>query len=137
MGEKTRLDQLLVERGHFDSRARAGASILAGAVLVGPERERAAKPGLRVDSRTELTVVGGPRYASRGGLKLERALETFDVDVAGRYCLDVGASTGGFTDCLLQAGARQVVAVDVAYGELDWRLRNDDRVVVIERKNAR
>jgi 23S rRNA (cytidine1920-2'-O)/16S rRNA (cytidine1409-2'-O)-methyltransferase len=132
-----RLDLLLVERGLFDSRARAGASVLAGAVLVGPGRERASKPGMRVGSEVELTVVGGPRYASRGGLKLERALETFAVEVSGRRCLDVGASTGGFTDCLLQAGAEHVVALDVAYGELDWGLRNDDRVTVIERKNAR
>jgi 23S rRNA (cytidine1920-2'-O)/16S rRNA (cytidine1409-2'-O)-methyltransferase len=132
-----RLDQLLVERGLFDSRARAGASVLAGAVLVGPGRERASKPGMRLDLDTELSVVGGPRYASRGGLKLARALTTFALDVSGRRCLDVGASTGGFTDCLLQAGAARVVALDVAYGQLDWRLRNDERVTVIERKNAR
>jgi 23S rRNA (cytidine1920-2'-O)/16S rRNA (cytidine1409-2'-O)-methyltransferase len=137
MREKKRLDQLLVERGLFDSRARAGASIVAGAVLVGPGRERGSKPGMRVDPEVEISVVGAPRCASRGGLKLERALETFEIDVTGRNCLDVGASTGGFTDCLLQAGANRVVAVDVAYGELDWRLRNDSRVVVLERKNAR
>jgi 23S rRNA (cytidine1920-2'-O)/16S rRNA (cytidine1409-2'-O)-methyltransferase len=137
MSEKRRLDQLLVERGMFESRARAAASVLAGAVLLGPGRERAGKPGMRVDEDVELSVVGGPRYASRGGLKLERALRTFGVEVSGLRCLDVGAATGGFTDCLLQAGADHVVAVDVAYGELDWRLRNDERVTVIERKNAR
>jgi len=132
-----RLDQLLVERGLFESRARASACVLAGGVLVGPGRERAAKPGIRVDDEVELSIVGGPRYASRGGLKLAQALGTFAIDVRGRRCLDVGAATGGFTDCLLQAGVAHVVALDVAYGALDWKLRNDERVTVIERKNAR
>jgi 23S rRNA (cytidine1920-2'-O)/16S rRNA (cytidine1409-2'-O)-methyltransferase len=133
---KMRLDQLLVSRGLFDSRSQAAASVLAGQVRVG-DGERPAKPGMLVAEDVELTVLERPRYVSRGGLKLERALREFRIGVEGRLCLDVGASTGGFTDCLLQAGAAHVVAVDVAYGELDWRIRNDDRVTLLERRNAR
>ena len=111
--------------------------MLAGDVLLLPDRRRAQKPGQLVSDDVELEVVQGPPFVSRGGVKLSNALDAFRVDVAGRRALDVGASTGGFTDCLLQAGASHVVAVDVAYGELSWRLRSDPRVTVVERCNAR
>jgi 23S rRNA (cytidine1920-2'-O)/16S rRNA (cytidine1409-2'-O)-methyltransferase len=133
---KVRLDALLTERGLFDSRSRAAASVLAGEVrLAGGER--ASKPGQLVPDDAEVEVDAPPPYVSRGGIKLANALETTGVDPAGRQCLDVGASTGGFTDCLLQRGAEHVVALDVGYGELDWRLRNDPRVTTVERRNAR
>jgi 23S rRNA (cytidine1920-2'-O)/16S rRNA (cytidine1409-2'-O)-methyltransferase len=132
-----RLDQLLLSRGLFDSRSQAVGSVLAGEVRVGSAGERPVKPGMLVAEDVELTVLERPRYVSRGGLKLERALHEFRVEVEGRLCLDVGASTGGFTDCLLRAGAAHVVALDVAYGELDWRIRNDERVTPLERRNAR
>ncbi|MBO0769116.1 MAG: TlyA family RNA methyltransferase, partial [Solirubrobacterales bacterium] len=134
---KQRLDQLLVQRGHFESRARAGAAVLAGDVLVGAGRTRAAKAGQLVaeDELVEVTAVAD--YVSRGGVKLANALDAFGLDVAGLRALDVGASTGGFSDCLLQRGASAVVALDVAYGELAWKLRSDPRVTVIERCNAR
>jgi 23S rRNA (cytidine1920-2'-O)/16S rRNA (cytidine1409-2'-O)-methyltransferase len=135
---KVRLDTLLAQRGLFTSRARAAASVMAGEVrLGGPEGARAAKPGQMVTEDVELAVDERPRYVSRGGTKLANALDAFGVDPSGRSCLDVGASTGGFTDCLLQRGAAHVVALDVAYGELDWSLRTDDRVTVLERVNAR
>jgi 23S rRNA (cytidine1920-2'-O)/16S rRNA (cytidine1409-2'-O)-methyltransferase len=134
---RVRLDSLLAERGLFDSRSRAAAAILAGAVHVGPGRRRAEKPGQLVEPSVELAVEGPPPFVSRGGVKLANALDALGLPVAGRRCLDVGASTGGFTDCLLQRGADAVVAVDVAYGELHWRLREDPRVVVLERVNAR
>jgi 23S rRNA (cytidine1920-2'-O)/16S rRNA (cytidine1409-2'-O)-methyltransferase len=137
MKEKSRLDVLLVERGLFESRSQAAAAVMAGEVRLGPQRAPAAKPGTMVDADAEVELGEGRRYASRGGHKLERALARFGVDVDGRMCLDVGASTGGFTDCLLQAGAARVTCVDVAYGELDWRLRQDPRVTVLERVNAR
>jgi 23S rRNA (cytidine1920-2'-O)/16S rRNA (cytidine1409-2'-O)-methyltransferase len=132
-----RLDRLLVDRGLFDSRNSAAGSVLAGEVRLGPDGTRAEKPGMLVRDDVGIAVSERPRYVSRGGLKLERALRELDLDVAGRHCLDVGASTGGFTDCLLQAGAAEVVALDVAYGELSWGIRNDERVTVIERRNAR
>jgi 23S rRNA (cytidine1920-2'-O)/16S rRNA (cytidine1409-2'-O)-methyltransferase len=132
-----RLDSLLAERGLFESRTRAAAAVLAGQVHVGPGRRRAEKPGQLVDAAVELDVDGPPPFVSRGGLKLANALDALGVSVAGRRCLDVGASTGGFTDCLLQRGAAHVIALDVAYGELDWRLRADPRVTVVERTNAR
>jgi 23S rRNA (cytidine1920-2'-O)/16S rRNA (cytidine1409-2'-O)-methyltransferase len=132
-----RLDSLLAERGLFESRSRAAAAVLAGQVHLGPGRRRADKPGQLVDASVELAVDGPPPYVSRGGVKLANALEALGVPVSGRRCLDVGASTGGFTDCLLQRGASHVIALDVAYGELDWRLREDPRVTVIERVNAR
>lgn len=110
---------------------------MAGDVLLGPGRRRARKPGELVPEDVELTVVEAPRFVSRGGVKLANALDALELDVRGRRALDVGASTGGFTDCLLQHGADHVVALDVAYGELDWRLRSDERVTVIERTNAR
>jgi 23S rRNA (cytidine1920-2'-O)/16S rRNA (cytidine1409-2'-O)-methyltransferase len=111
--------------------------VLAGQVLVGRGRDRAAKPGTPVAADVELAVEERERYVSRGGRKLERALDAFSLSPAGRLCLDAGASTGGFTDCLLQGGAARVVALDVAYGELHWKLRQDPRVVVVERCNAR
>jgi len=134
---RVRIDTLLSQRGMFSSRSAAAASVLAGDVLLLPDRRRAQKPGQLVSDDVELEVVQGPPFVSRGGVKLSNALDAFRVDVAGRRALDVGASTGGFTDCLLQAGASHVVAVDVAYGELSWRLRSDPRVTVVERCNAR
>ena len=134
---RVRIDALLSERGLFASRAQAAASVLAGDVLLLPDRRRAQKPGQLVPDDVELEVVAPPPFVSRGGVKLRNALDAFAVPVAGRRALDVGASTGGFTDCLLQAGVSHVVAVDVAYGELSWRLRSDPRVTVIERCNAR
>jgi 23S rRNA (cytidine1920-2'-O)/16S rRNA (cytidine1409-2'-O)-methyltransferase len=134
---RKRLDAVLAERGLFETRSRAAAAVLAGDVRLGDDGRRADKPGQMVTEDVPVEVAEGPRYVSRGGQKLENALAAFDLDPAGRLCLDAGASTGGFTDCLLQRGARQVVAVDVAYGELHWRLRNDPRVTVVERRNAR
>jgi 23S rRNA (cytidine1920-2'-O)/16S rRNA (cytidine1409-2'-O)-methyltransferase len=137
MGERVRLDALLVERGLFESRSRAAASVMAGEVAVGERRTRASKPGALVAPDVAVAVDEARRYVSRGGFKLERALACFGVAVRDRPCLDVGASTGGFTDCLLKAGARAVTCVDVAYGQLAWRLREDPRVTVVERQNAR
>jgi 23S rRNA (cytidine1920-2'-O)/16S rRNA (cytidine1409-2'-O)-methyltransferase len=134
---KVRLDTLLHRRGLFESRARAAASVMAGEVHLGAGRERAAKPGQMVADDVAVAVDERPRFVSRGGIKLANALVATGVDPAGRRALDVGASTGGFTDCLLQHGAAHVVALDVAYGELSWALRTDDRVTVIERCNAR
>jgi 23S rRNA (cytidine1920-2'-O)/16S rRNA (cytidine1409-2'-O)-methyltransferase len=134
---RKRLDAVLAERGLFETRSRAAAAVLAGDVRLGDERRPAAKPGQMVTDDISVEVAEGPRFVSRGGQKLENALEAFGFDPAGRQCLDAGASTGGFTDCLLQFGAKHVVALDVAYGELHWRLRNDRRVTVIERRNAR
>ena len=134
---RVRLDTLLAERGLFESRTRAAASVMAGEVRLGGDGERAQKPGQMVDPEIVVSLDERPRFVSRGGVKLANALDLFGSDPAGRRCLDVGASTGGFTDCLLQAGAEHVIALDVAYGELDWRLRNDDRVTVLERCNAR
>ena len=135
--ERRRIDTLLAERGLAGSRTSAAESVRAGRVRIGPDGPRATKPGQLVESDVELLVDGERRYVSRGGLKLEHALERLDIDVSGRSCLDVGASTGGFTDCLLRRGARRVIAVDVGYGQLDWTLRNDPRVEVLERTNAR
>ena len=126
-----RLDQLLVERGLAESRSQAQALVLAG-LVVGHT-----KPGEQVDDGVELEVEEPPRFVSRGGEKLRNALDAFGIDVAGRDCADVGSSTGGFTDCLLQAGATRVVAIDVGRGQLHPRLRSDPRVTVLERTNAR
>ena len=134
---KSRLDSLLVDRGLFETRSRAAAAVIAGDVRMGGEGRRAEKPGQMVAPDVPLEVAQGPRYVSRGGVKLANALDAFGLDVGGRLCLDVGASTGGFTDCLLQRGAAAVAAVDVAYGELHWKIRNDPRVTVLERLNAR
>jgi 23S rRNA (cytidine1920-2'-O)/16S rRNA (cytidine1409-2'-O)-methyltransferase len=135
--KRLRLDSLLSQRGVFPSRSRAAASVLAGEIMLLPERRRAQKPGQLVPDDVEIEVASGPAYVSRGGIKLANALDAFGLDVSGGHALDLGASTGGFTDCLLQRGAEHVVAVDVAYGELGWRLRTDQRVTVVERKNAR
>src|SRR5271166_6553561 len=134
---KRRLDTLLAERGLFPSRTRAAASVMAGEVRVGRGERRAAKPGELVDVEEHVSVQARPAYVSRGGIKLANALDAIALDVRGRRALDVGASTGGFTDCLLQHGAREVIAVDVGYGTLDYRLRTDPRVAVMERTNAR
>jgi len=132
---KVRLDVLLVERGLADSRAKAQAMIMAGQVRLADQV--ALKPGTAVPADSVLTVDSGPRFVSRGGEKLDAALEDFAIDVTGRVCADVGASTGGFTDCLLQRGAAKVYAIDVGKGILHWRLRNDRRVAVMEETNAR
>ena len=135
--EKRRLDTLLAERGLFPSRTRAAASVMAGEVRVGAGARRAAKPGELVDVAEQVTVDARPAFVSRGGIKLANALAESGLAVADRRALDVGASTGGFTDCLLQSGASEVIAVDVGYGTLDYRLRTDPRVIVMERTNAR
>ncbi|MFZ0044082.1 MAG: TlyA family RNA methyltransferase [Solirubrobacteraceae bacterium] len=134
---RVRLDHLLSERGVFPSRTRAAASVLAGEVMLLPERRRAEKPGQMVPEDVELELLQAPAYVSRGGVKLANALDHLGVEVPGRQALDVGASTGGFTDCLLKRGAEHVIALDVAYGQLDWSLRSHPRVTVIERSNAR
>jgi 23S rRNA (cytidine1920-2'-O)/16S rRNA (cytidine1409-2'-O)-methyltransferase len=134
---KVRLDSLLASRGLFPSRSRAAASVLAGEIRLGADRRRADKPGELVPADVSVAVDEAPRFVSRGGIKLANALAATGIEVRGQRCLDVGAATGGFTDCLLQQGAERVVAVDVAYGELHWRLRNDPRVTVFERLNAR
>ena len=135
--ERRRIDTLLTERGLAGSRTRAAESVRAGRVRVGRDGPRVMKPGQLVSADAELLVEGERRYVSRGGLKLEHALDELGIEVARLLCLDVGASTGGFTDCLLQRGAERVIAVDVGYGQLDWTLRNDPRVEVMERVNAR
>ena len=132
---KVRLDVLLVERGLAESRAKAQALIMAGQVRVAGQTML--KPGTPIPADSPLTVDSGPRFVSRGGEKLEAALETFGLEVSGLVCADVGASTGGFTDCLLQRGAAKVYAIDVGKGILHWKLRNDPRVVVMEETNAR
>jgi len=133
---KLRLDKLLVERGLVGSRERAQALILAGKVLV--NEQKIEKSGAAVEQDSQIRLLAEDlKYVSRGGLKLERALQHWSIDVRGRTCLDVGASTGGFTDCLLQHGAARVVAVDTGYGQMDFRLRNDSRVRLLEKTNAR
>jgi 23S rRNA (cytidine1920-2'-O)/16S rRNA (cytidine1409-2'-O)-methyltransferase len=134
---KQRLDTLLAERGLFTSRTRAAASVMAGEVLVGEGRRRAQKPGEMIEGDVVLSVAERPRFVSRGGIKLANALAGIDLELEGRHALDVGASTGGFTDCLLQRGVAEVIAIDVGYGELDYALRTDPRVTVLERTNAR
>jgi 23S rRNA (cytidine1920-2'-O)/16S rRNA (cytidine1409-2'-O)-methyltransferase len=133
---KTRLDKLLVDRGLTPSRERAQALILAGKVLVNDQKIE--KSGTTVDSAAILRLLGDDlRYVSRGGLKLERALERWQIDLSGKTCLDVGASTGGFSDCMLQHGASRVIAVDTGYGQIDFGLRNDSRLRLLEKTNAR
>jgi len=134
---KRRLDTVLTERGLFPTRSRAAASVMAGRVRVGTGGRRAQKPGEMVDPLEPVSVEERPEFVSRGGIKLANALSASGIDVTGRRALDVGASTGGFTDCLLQRGASEVIAVDVGYGTLDYRLRVDERVLVMERTNAR
>ncbi len=132
-----RLDQLLVQRGLFPSREQARRAVMAGLVEV--DGRKVDKAGTKVATEAKLRLLGGARepYVSRGGRKLAGALEHFEVDPSGRICCDVGASTGGFTDCLLQGGAKKVYAIDVGYNQLDYKLRSDPRVVVMERVNAR
>ena len=133
---KIRLDKLLFERGVASSRERAQALILAGKVLVNGQKIE--KAGAGVETSADIRLLGEDlRYVSRGGLKLEEALRHWQIDVAGRTCLDVGASTGGFTDCLLQRGAKRVIAVDTGHGQIDFRLRQDPRVRLLEKTNAR
>ena len=136
MSTKTRLDVLLVERGFVESRQKAQAVIMSGSVFV--SGQRVDKPGTAVANEADIEVRGHVlRYVSRGGLKLEKAMKSFLLTLEGKTCADIGASTGGFTDCMLQNGARKVYSVDVGYGQLDWKLRNDPRVVCMERTNAR
>jgi len=135
--KKARIDAVLAEQGLFPSRSAAAGAVRAGEVRVGADGPVALRPSQLVEPEAALIVDSGPRYVSRGGNKLENALEALGIDVSGRDCADVGASTGGFTDCLLQRGAARVAAVDVAYGQIDVRLREDPRVTVIERLNAR
>ena len=136
MSEKKRLDVLLVEQGYFESRQKAQAMIMSGQVYV--DQQRVDKPGTAVQTTAAIEVRGAVlRYVSRGGLKLEKAVNTFGLSLDGKICADIGASTGGFTDCMLQNGAVKVYAVDVGYGQLDWKLRSDPRVVCLERTNAR
>ncbi len=133
---KIRLDKLLLERGLTTSRERAQSLILAGQVLVGGQKIE--KAGTTVDAEAEIRLLGEDlKYVGRGGLKLEKALEHWHIDVTGKVCLDVGASTGGFTDCLLQHGASRVIAVDTGHGQIDFRLRQDKRVRLLEKTNAR
>jgi len=132
---KQRLDRLLVERGLAESREKAQAIIIAGEVSV--DGQKALKPGHSIDAASAIEVADRPPYVGRGGVKLAAALDRFAIDVSGCACLDIGSSTGGFTDCLLQRGAARVHAVDVGSGQLDWKLRNDPRVVVHEGINAR
>jgi 23S rRNA (cytidine1920-2'-O)/16S rRNA (cytidine1409-2'-O)-methyltransferase len=132
---KQRLDRWMVEHGAADTRERAQALIMAGDVLVNGQKAAKASHAVPADARVE--VLARLRYVSRGGIKLGAALRQFDIDVAGLVCADFGASTGGFTDCLLQAGAARVYAIDVGSGQLDWKLRNDERVIVREGVNAR
>lgn len=133
---KERLDKYLTDLGYFETKSKAAAAILAGHVKI--DDEYITKAGFQINpsKEYEITVKSMP-YVSRGGFKLQKALETFNVDVAGRICLDAGASTGGFTDCLLQHGAKFVYAADVGYGQLDWKIRSDKRVKVIERTNLK
>jgi 23S rRNA (cytidine1920-2'-O)/16S rRNA (cytidine1409-2'-O)-methyltransferase len=130
-----RLDQALVERGLFDSREKAKRAVMAGAVQINGQLARKASDSIK--PADEITVKQADKYVSRGGLKLEKALNHFSVDPTGQVAMDIGASTGGFTDCLLQAGARMVFAIDVGHGQLAWKLRQDERVVVMEKINAR
>jgi len=136
MSKKVRLDVLLTEKGLQESRQRAQATIMSGLVYVGGKRVD--KPGTPVDPESEIEIRGNTlKYVSRGGLKLEKAMAVWPIDLNGKVCMDIGASTGGFTDCMLQNGASKVYAVDVGYGQLAWRLRSDERVVCLERTNAR
>src|SRR4051812_49428004 len=133
---KTRLDKLLLERGLASSRERAQALVIAGKVLVNGQKIE--KSGTEIDVESEIRLLGEDlKYVSRGGLKLEKALEHWKIEVRGKNCLDVGASTGGFTDCLLQSGAAKVIAVDTGRGQINFKLRQDPRVHLLEKTNAR
>jgi len=135
--KKSRIDAVLAEQGLFPSRTAAAGAVRAGEVRIGQDGPVALRPSQLVEPEAALIVDAGPRYVSRGGIKLDNALEALAIDVSGRDCADIGASTGGFSDCMLQRGAARVAAVDVAYGQIDVRLRNDSRVTVIERLNGR
>jgi len=135
MQKKQRVDHLLVEKGLFSSREQARRAIMAGDVMMGTRI--VAKPSELLDEQAAITVKPTRKYVGRGALKLEAALDHFKIDVRGKTALDIGASTGGFTDCMLQRGANKVFAVDVGHGQLDWKLRNDPRVIVLEKVNAR
>jgi 23S rRNA (cytidine1920-2'-O)/16S rRNA (cytidine1409-2'-O)-methyltransferase len=135
MPKKLRLDQLLVEKGLFGSREQARRAIMAGEVMVGTRI--VAKPSELLEEQAAITVKPTRKYVGRGALKLEAALDDFKIDVHRKTALDIGASTGGFTDCMLQRGAKKIYAVDVGHGQLDWKLRNDPRVIVLEKVNAR
>ena len=133
---KKRIDILLVDKGHFESRERAKKAIMAGLVFV--DNQRCDKPGTEVNEDANILVKGNPiPYVSRGGLKLEKAMKCFGVTLNDKVCMDIGASTGGFTDCMLQNGAVKVFSIDVGYGQLAWKLRQDERVVCMERTNIR
>ncbi|MDD6790503.1 MAG: TlyA family RNA methyltransferase [Lachnospira sp.] len=134
---RKRLDVILTERGLFPSREKAKAVIMAGEVYVNGQKEDKAGTPVAEDAQIEVRQKKPLAYVSRGGLKLEKAMHSFDVSLAGRVCMDIGASTGGFTDCMLQNGAAKVYSVDVGHGQLDWKLRSDERVVVMERTNIR
>lgn len=133
--KKERIDTLLVTRGFFPSREKAQSAIMAGEVSIGDQRID--KAGTKVEQESEIVVKSSQRYVGRGGLKLEAALQQFSINPTGTTCLDIGASTGGFTDCLLQHGATKVHAIDVGHSQLDWKIRSDPRVVVREKLNAR
>jgi len=136
MNDKERLDTLLVEKGFFESREKAKGAIMAGLVFI--DNQKIDKPGTKVNKEGVILVKGNPiPYVSRGGLKLEKAMKQFDIDLNHKVCMDIGASTGGFTDCMLQSGASKVYSIDVGYGQLDWKLRQDPRVVTMERTNIR
>jgi len=135
MKPKDRIDVLLVQRGFFDSREKARLAVMAGVVSV--DERRIDKPGTPTLADANIVVAASEKYVGRGGRKLEAALDAFSIHVEGRICLDIGASTGGFTDCLLQRGAPKVHAIDVGHGQLDWKIRDDPRVVVTEGLNAR
>src|SRR6476469_1091959 len=133
--KKIRLDQVLVDRALYPSREQAQRAVMAGEVRIG--EQVAQKPSVLIDPDTVIATAGSPRFVGRGGLKLEGALDFFEIDVRDQIAVDIGASTGGFTDCLLQRGARKVYAVDVCHGQLAWKIRNDPRVTVFEKTNAR
>ncbi len=135
MKPKERIDILLVQKGFFDSREKARRAVMAGVVSV--DQRRIDKPGTPTPTDADIAVAASDKYVGRGGLKLDAALDAFNIGVTGLICLDVGASTGGFTDCLLQRGAKKVHAIDVGHGQLDWKIREDPRVVVTEGLNAR
>lgn len=134
--KKERIDILLVEKGFAESREKAKRIIMAGIVFV--DNEKVDKSGTKVDIDSEILVKGNPlKYVSRGGLKLEKALERFPINVKDKIALDIGASTGGFSDCMLQNGAKKIYAIDVGYGQLDWKIRSDERVIPMDRTNIR
>lgn len=136
MAKKERLDKILVEKGFFETKNRAQAAIIAGDVKINGETITKAGWGLELKENTKIEIKTLP-FVSRGGLKLQKAVKEFGIDLNGRICLDAGASTGGFTDCMLQSGAKKVYAVDVGYGQIAWKLRNDPRVKVVERTNIK